>query len=357
MQAEQKYQIMPPLSTEEYEALKADIALRGVQVPVEYDEDGNILDGYHRVQVCKELGIKDWPRVVRSGLDEEGKIEHALSLNALRRHLTREQRRDVVARLRQQGWSLRRIAGRLGISHMQASRDAEGVTNVTPATVTGSDGKEYPAARAEAPEAARPAPSQVSNAGAPRHDEQPAPTKDWVADVQAPAEHQDSPLPAAAPSVPGGNMAVHYSSERMDWATPWGFFNRLDAEFGFDLDVCALPTSAKCKHFFTPEDDGLAQPWEGVCWMNPPYGNQIGDWMRKAYEESRRGATVVCLVPSRTDTNWWHEWAMKADEIRLVRGRLTFEGAETSAPFPSAVVVLRPGTDGPPRLSGVRADG
>jgi phage N-6-adenine-methyltransferase len=355
MQAEQKYQIMPPLSTEEYEALKADIALRGVQVPVEYDEDGNILDGYHRVQVCKELGIKDWPRVVRSGLDEEGKIEHALSLNANRRHLTREQRRDVVARLRQQGWSLRRIAGRLGVSDGTVRNDLNdgGAQFYAPdnsdnaPTVTGADGKQYPARRAE----------RATEAEAIRRDEQPAPAKDWAADAQAPAKHQGSPPPLTPPSTPNGNMAVHYSSERMDWATPWGFFNRLDAEFGFDLDVCALPTSAKCKHFFTPEDDGLAQPWEGVCWMNPPYGNQIGDWMRKAYEESRRGATVVCLVPSRTDTNWWHEWAMKADEIRLVRGRLTFEGAETSAPFPSAVVVLRPGTDGPPRLSGVRADG
>jgi hypothetical protein len=96
----EKYQVMPPLTDEEYEALKADIAERGVQVPVEYDEDGNILDGYHRVRACQELGITDWPKVVRRGLTEEQKIEHALALNLHRRHLTREQRRELVARLR-----------------------------------------------------------------------------------------------------------------------------------------------------------------------------------------------------------------------------------------------------------------
>src|SRR5690606_33236568 len=112
----ERYQVLPELSAEEYEALKADIAQRGVQVPVEYDEDGNILDGYHRVRACRELGLDDWPRVVRRGLTEEQKVEHALALNLHRRHLTREQRRELVVRLRQQGWSLRRIAERLGVS-------------------------------------------------------------------------------------------------------------------------------------------------------------------------------------------------------------------------------------------------
>lgn len=163
-------------------------------------------------------------------------------------------------------------------------------------------------------------------------------------------------LPATR-EEPSSRLAVHFSSERMDWATPQLFFERLDKEFNFTLDVCATDHSAKCRRYFTPETDGLSQTWDGVCWMNPPYGTEIADWMRKAYEESRRGATVVCLVPSRTDTNWWHEWAMKAEEIRFVRGRLKFEGAETSAPFPSAVVVLRPGYEASPRITGVRADG
>lgn len=136
------------------------------------------------------------------------------------------------------------------------------------------------------------------------------------------------------------NLAVHYSSEKVEWETPQAFFDELDLEFGFDLDVCALPENAKCDRFFTPEDDGLSQEWCGVCWMNPPYGRVIGDWMRKAYESSRQGATVVCLVPARTDTRWWHDYAMKG-EIRFIKGRLKFGGAATSAPFPNAVVVFR----------------
>src|SRR5690606_21604024 len=105
----QPYQLLPSLSPDEYEALKADIAARGVQVPVEYDEHGKILDGHHRVRACLELGIKDWPSIIRGGMAEEEKIEHVLVLNLHRRHLTREQRRELVARLRAQGWSLRRI--------------------------------------------------------------------------------------------------------------------------------------------------------------------------------------------------------------------------------------------------------
>lgn len=135
-------------------------------------------------------------------------------------------------------------------------------------------------------------------------------------------------------------MKVHFSSDSQTWATPQDFFDRLDAEFGFTLDVCALPDSAKCANYFTPETDGLSQSWRGVCWTNPPYGREIGIWMKKAHEESLRGVVVVCLVPARTDTKWWHEYAMKAAEIRLVRGRLKFGGATTSAPFPSAVVIF-----------------
>ena len=146
-------------------------------------------------------------------------------------------------------------------------------------------------------------------------------------------------------------MDVHYSSKKMDWGTPQDFFDELDAEFGFQVDVCATEENAKCDAFFDEKLDALSISWvdepvlgqkQAVFWMNPPYGREIGKWMKKAYEESQRGCTVVCLVPARTDTAWWHDYAMKADEIRYIRGRLKFEGAENSAPFPSAVVIFRP---------------
>lgn len=148
-QTQAPYAILPPLSPEEYEALKADIAVHGVQVPVELDELGNILDGHHRVAICQELGIRDYPTIVRAGLSEDEKITHALRLNLLRRHLTREQRRDLVLDLRQRGWSLRRIAETLQVAHPTVLRDLAGAggTNVPPDRVRGADGRSYPARR------------------------------------------------------------------------------------------------------------------------------------------------------------------------------------------------------------------
>ncbi len=135
-------------------------------------------------------------------------------------------------------------------------------------------------------------------------------------------------------------MAVHYSSATDLWATPQDFFNKLNVEFNFELDVCALPENTKCSRFFSPSDNGLIQKWSGICWMNPPYGRVIGEWVKKAYESSLDGATVVCLVPARTDTRWWHEYCMKG-EIRFVKGRLKFGDSKDSAPFPNAVVIFR----------------
>ena len=137
-----------------------------------------------------------------------------------------------------------------------------------------------------------------------------------------------------------------YSSLRSDWETPDDLFDALDAEFHFVLDVCADEANRKCETYFAEWDDGLLQDWRGTCWMNPPYGRQIGKWMRKAHESSLGGATVVCLVPARTDSEWWWSYAIP-HEIRFVRGRLYFtngQGQRGRAPFPSAIVVMRPPT-------------
>jgi len=130
-----------------------------------------------------------------------------------------------------------------------------------------------------------------------------------------------------------------FSSNTDLWATPQDFFNRMNEEFNFELDVCANKENAKCDKYFTQETDGLQQEWNGICWMNPPYGRGIGEWVKKAYQSSLKGATVVCLVPSRTDTKWWHDYCMKG-EIRLVKGRLKFGDSKNSAPFPSAIVIF-----------------
>ena len=135
-------------------------------------------------------------------------------------------------------------------------------------------------------------------------------------------------------------MNVHFSSKTDLWYTPQDFFKKYDDVYKFETDVCATDDNTKCAKYYTEEMDGLSQEWRGVCWMNPPYGRTIGKWMKKAYESSLSGTTVVCLVPARTDTNWWHDYAMKGD-IEFIRGRLKFGGSKNSAPFPSAVVVFK----------------
>lgn len=131
-----------------------------------------------------------------------------------------------------------------------------------------------------------------------------------------------------------------FSSKTDDWATPQDFFDVWNALYDLELDVCADHNNAKCENYFTKEHDGLQQDWQAKrCWMNPPYGREIGKWMEKAYQESQRGAIVVCLVPARTDTSWWHDYAMQG-AITFIRGRLKFGDSKNSAPFPSAVVVF-----------------
>lgn len=133
-----------------------------------------------------------------------------------------------------------------------------------------------------------------------------------------------------------------FSSATGVWETPQDFYARLEAVFKFQTDVCALPTNAKCKLYYGPDVNGLEQDWRGVCWMNPPYGREIGAWVEKAHKSAKQnGATVVCLLPARTDTRWWHDYCAKG-EVFFIRGRLKFGGAKDSAPFPSAIVVFRP---------------
>lgn len=138
-------------------------------------------------------------------------------------------------------------------------------------------------------------------------------------------------------------MSVHFSSKTNEWSTPQTFFDELDKEFNFTLDPCATHANAKCKKYYTIEDDGLLQDWsKDIVFMNPPYGREIKYWVQKAYEESLKGATVVCLIPARTDTSYWHEYIFnKADDIRFIKGRLKFGDGKNSAPFPSAVIVYK----------------
>jgi phage N-6-adenine-methyltransferase len=113
---------------------------------------------------------------------------------------------------------------------------------------------------------------------------------------------------------------VFFSAKRDDWGTPDDLFFMLDMEYGFEIDVCANEENHKCDVYYTKEDDGLSKEWQGVCWCNPPYGRQISKWVKKAYESD--SATVVMLLPARTDTSWFHNYVLPYAEIKFIRGRI-----------------------------------
>lgn len=140
------------------------------------------------------------------------------------------------------------------------------------------------------------------------------------------------------------NKDLMFSSKTDMWETPQDLFDKLNKEFNFTLDVCALPENAKCEKYYTPENDGLSQNWDGIIWCNPPYGKQINDWVKRALYSSVDGNTVVMLLPARTDTIWFHEYIYKREnvEIRFLKGRLKFGNSKNSAPFPSMIVVFKP---------------
>lgn len=149
------------------------------------------------------------------------------------------------------------------------------------------------------------------------------------------------------------NRKLMFSNINNAWCTPQDFFDKLNKEFNFTLDPCATEKSAKCKKFFTATDDGLKQNWEGQrAFVNPPYGRQIGKWVKKCYEEAQKpGTLAVLLIPARTDTRYFHDYILGKAEIRFIKGRLTFVDMDgekyikgdfksmTPAPFPSLLAI------------------
>lgn len=135
------------------------------------------------------------------------------------------------------------------------------------------------------------------------------------------------------------NTDVMFSSKSNEWATPQSFFDKLNEEFRFTLDPCSTHDNAKCEYHYTIEEDGLSQNWGGqVVFCNPPYGRDLSKWVKKCHDESRH-ATIVMLIPARTDTSYFHDYIYHKAEIRFIRGRLKFGESKTSAPFPSMVVI------------------
>ena len=124
-------------------------------------------------------------------------------------------------------------------------------------------------------------------------------------------------------------------------STPKEFFDKLSGIFNFTLDACALPENAKCKDYYTPEDNGLLKPWRGGVWCNPPYGREISSWVKKAYEESQKeyNSFVLMLLPARTDTKWWWDWVQGKATLFFIKGRVKFGDHNVGAPFPSVLAL------------------
>lgn len=134
-----------------------------------------------------------------------------------------------------------------------------------------------------------------------------------------------------------------------EWGTPQELFDKLNREFGFTLDAAATQENHKVEYYYTKDTAGnqgdLSKVWYGtnIVWMNPPYGRGIDKWMKKAYDEAQLGATVVCLIPNRSNAPWWHEYVMMASEIRFIRKKVPFCGPISGVPFwGSVVAVFRP---------------
>lgn len=319
-----QYQLLPDLATDEFDALKADIAERGVMVPIEFDEDGNVLDGHHRLRVCAELGITEYPCVTRAGMSEDEKREHVLALNLDRRHLTRQQRQELVARLRAEGWSLRRIADRLHVTAPTVQQDLTAVRNLTPdtepaSTVTGADGKQYPATRP------------------PREDMPGAPPEEFPWDTKQP-----EPIPQ--------RTHVAANSGDNEWYTPQEYIDAARATMGgIDLDPASSDTAntvVQALAYYTAETDGLSQPWAGRVWMNPPYAQPlIQQFADKLVEELPNIDAAIVLVNNATETRWFQALANSAAAICFPAGRVRFWAPDkVSAPL-QGQAILYFGTD------------
>ena len=139
-----------------------------------------------------------------------------------------------------------------------------------------------------------------------------------------------------------GGFSGKFESARQDYETPDELFSPLMEKYKFTLDVAVSSENTKCDRFFTESDNGLKQPWHGVCWLNPPYGRPIRPWLEKAVSEMQRGVTTVTLIPARTNTNWFHDLCLKHGSVTFVRGRPRFSGLKHGLPQPLVIVAFIP---------------
>lgn len=339
-----KYQLFDPLPPDDFAALKADIRERGVLVPVEMDEHGDILDGHHRVQAWQELrtegvNLADYPRMIRPGMSEEQKRNHVRALNLLRRHLPKEARAQVFADMRRDGMSLRAIAEATGVSHVTVKNAIEaGVNNLTPRVVIGRDGKSYPAQRpVGAILRAHVGSFDPNEEFGPEWEPRP-PRREIDEDT---GEYLDSFRPSVS------KPHVTHNSGQNEWYTPTEIIEaarRVMGRITLDPASSVIANSiVQADYFYTIQDDGLAQDWTGCVWLNPPYSQpEIGRFADKVHQEIPRLDQLCILVNNATETAWFQRMLEVASSVCLLRSRVKFLDMQlkaTGAPLQGQVLI------------------
>jgi len=307
------YQVMPDLSSDDYNNLKADIDARGVLVPVEYDEDDNILDGHHRVRACTELGI-DWPRFVRKGLSEDEKRTHARQLNIARRHLNRDQKRELIAEQLKESpeRSNRQVAEGLGVSDNTVGsvrRDLEATAQIAQLDKTvGADGKE------------RRKPIRT--------------------------EFRD-PSPETTTGVPRKAFVTNNSGKN-EWYTPANIIEAARAALGvIELDPATSEIAnetVKAVEYYTESDDALSLDWPvSKIWMNPPYARGlVSDFVAKLLGSVSDGSEAIVLVNNATETDWFQRLMDASASICFHKGRIRYatpDGDDSGAPLQGQAII------------------
>lgn len=340
-----KYQILPPLSDEEYEALKADIAARGVLVPVEVDEEGNTLDGHHRLRACEELGIRDYPRMRREGMTEQEKTEHLLKLNLARRQLTKEQLKELAEKLWREGWSQEDIGKALGVDHWTVGRWTSnwGQSLNAQTRIEPSCGKTPQEAITELPPRTNTRGQQRPRKYKPRK-----PKATFLPDA-------NTDLGTRQPVA-----ATMFSSVTDEYWTPLDVVEAARrAMGGIDLDPASCAEAQayiNAGAYYTVADDGLLKPWFGRVWLNPPYGYREGKsnqmlWSERLVADYRAGrvSEAILLVKAALGYGWferlWDEWPVCFPRERLAFARPTL-GDEGQSKQGSALFYLGSNVDG-----------
>jgi len=344
-----QYQLLPDLAEDEYQALKADIAERGVQVPIERDETGAVLDGHHRLRACEELGITEYPTIIRTGMDEDEKREHVLALNLDRRHLTREQKRELVATLiiAKPETSNRQIAETAKVSPTTVGdvrSELESTVQIGQLSRTvGADGKERPAHRPASIITTSPTQTQAALDILQQTGTEPPKTLSTVAELEAkvapPLEQPRAPHIAA-------------NSGDNEWYTPTEYIEAArEVMGGIDFDPASSQAAnavVQADVFCSADDDGLQHPWAGRVWMNPPYAQPLIEQFSSKLVESVGAVTeAIVLVNNATETRWFQALANVASAICFPAGRVKFWAPDkVSAPLQGqAVLYIGPRAD------------